>query len=346
MTIASRMTERQWERRLIDHARFLAVSALSETLFDEFLQRVHEDYPGHVAMIRYDPNGTMHGAPMACGEVATRLNDYMSHYYRLNPYPAIVARENLGDSTAIFSRYLPRARLWKTEYYDGFLRPLSVEYTIGMSARFPDRSRVSLSIYRDDIEGGEFTDTDVRRLDSLRPHLRNAVMLRRLWRSPASDARDAIALSEELTQPALLVLEDGAVRPLNAAGERYMTAHRGKVSAEAFRKNTATASSCANALGGAYVLPANCLPGGVQLPKHAHLAIITEERRQQVQKLFGLTSREADVTLELLSGLSNREVAERLGITVETCRSYVKNIRQKSGFGSTRRLIASLREFL
>jgi DNA-binding CsgD family transcriptional regulator len=213
-----------------------------------------------------------------------------------------------------------------------------------MSVRFPDDSRISLSVYRDDHQGGEFTETDVRRLDSLRPYLLNAVMYRRLWQNQPRGHEDVAVATEERSQPALLILEDGTVRPLNDAGDRYLSSQRG------------AAVSGAELTGGggrgsrfetpAHLFDAVMLPGGSRLPRNARVALATEDRRQRLQEMFGLTCREVDVTIELLEGLSNREVADRLGIAVETCRSYVKNVRHKSGFGSTRRLIAALREIL
>jgi hypothetical protein len=122
-TDASRMTERQWERRLIEHARFLAEAALSDTLFEELVRRALEDYPGHIALIRYDSEGRMLGCPIACGGVEERLPQYATHFYRVNPYPEIVLEQGLKNCTAIMSRYLSRPRLWQTEYYNDFLLP-------------------------------------------------------------------------------------------------------------------------------------------------------------------------------------------------------------------------------
>jgi DNA-binding CsgD family transcriptional regulator len=332
------MTERQWERRLLGYASLAAEEALSDSLLERVAKRVNEDYPGHVAFIRYDSQGRLEHTPVASGGVAGVTDAYERHWVRLNPYPGIVEQNDLGNRTAIMSRFLPRAKLWKTDYYNAFLRPLCVEYIIGMSMRFADRSRVSLSIYRGDHEGGEFDRTDVRRLDMLRPFLRQAVTLQRLWgerdQAPPVSVADGAA---DLAEPALLILQDGSVRPLNDAGERYLARHGASVALE---KLLATR-------GGRTVLfRASELPGGSKLPRRSQLVVLKDDRSETLQRAFGLTPREADVTIELMGGLSNREVAARLGISVETCNSHVKTIHSKTGFGSTRRLIATLREIV
>lgn len=333
----SRPTEGRWERRLLGYAQLAAEDALSPSLFDSVAHRLYEDYPGHVALLRYDPEGRLVGAPAACGDISATLEPYQRHYYRLNPYPAIVRARDLSNSTAIMSRYLPRTALWKTPYYNEYLRPLSVEYVIGMSMRFDDDSRISLSVYRDDHQGGEFDQTDVRRLDMLRPFLRQAVTLRRLWKEQPRQPADPVVSAEASSEPALLILQDGSVRALNAAGDRYLSLRGARLRVEDLRSNAKQGSESFRALE---------LPGGSRLPEGSRMVIFRDDRIRRLQHLFDLTLREAEVTRELMEGASGREIAARLGITVETCRSYVKSIHTKTGFASSKRLIASLRQIL
>lgn len=335
MTTSRKISERQWEQRLLGYAGLLADQALSDSLFDQLTDRMYEDWPGHTALIRYDGAGRMEGSPVARGEVERGLQQYQDYYYGLNPYPKIVREHDLSDRTVIMSRYLPRPRLWKGEYYNDFLRPLSVEYVIGMSVRFPDASRISCSVYRGDHEGGEFDQTDVRRLDSLRPFIRQALTLRRLWKQQPRRASNAPAAAEELAEPALLILQDGSIRPLNQAGERYLAQRRGSSGADLMQEIRSRYAGCGE------IFKAASVPGGTQLPANSSVGILGE-RRRRIQALLDLSPRECDVTVELLNGLSNREIAERLGISTETCRSYVKSIHRKTGFGSTARLITAL----
>ena len=62
---------------------------------------------------------------------------------------------------------------------------------------------------------------------------------------------------------------------------------------------------------------------------------------QKVKGLFRLSKREADVVEELVSGRTDKEIAQQLGISVETVRAYLKSVRAKLGV-STRTAIVSI----
>ncbi|MBW3670687.1 MAG: hypothetical protein KY432_03340, partial [Acidobacteria bacterium] len=245
----------------------------------------------------------------------------------------------LEDSTYVMSRYIPRAALWKTEYYAEFLRPMSVEYSVGMSFRMPDGGRVSISVYRGDHEGGDFTPEDVRRLEMLRPFLSQALRLRDLQEA-APDSRSTGSL-ESFRQPAILIMRDDSVRPLNDAGEEYLRHKRlsRRDRAELERVLRSDNASLFSGRVAQFGSEAGCV------------AIVSDEmerdpREQQLVAIFGLTSREAQVAVELLRGDPYSVVAERLGIGTETVRTFVRSIHRKSGISSTKRFIRLVEDLL
>jgi len=61
----------------------------------------------------------------------------------------------------------------------------------------------------------------------------------------------------------------------------------------------------------------------------------------KLKGLFRLSKREGDVVEELVSGSTDKEIAQRLGISVETVRAYLKSVRAKLGV-STRTAIVSI----
>lgn len=69
--------------------------------------------------------------------------------------------------------------------------------------------------------------------------------------------------------------------------------------------------------------------------------IATEERRLQAE--FGFTPREAAVAVLLADGMTNREISEVLGITLNTVKTHISNIHSKADVTSTRRLLVLLR---
>lgn len=63
----------------------------------------------------------------------------------------------------------------------------------------------------------------------------------------------------------------------------------------------------------------------------------------RLQRRFGLTPREAAVAALLADGLSNKEIAERLQITINTVKTHVAAIHSKTEVSSTRKLLVLLR---
>jgi len=61
----------------------------------------------------------------------------------------------------------------------------------------------------------------------------------------------------------------------------------------------------------------------------------------KMKGLFRLSKREGDVVEELISGSTDKEIAQQLGISVETVRAYLKSVRAKLGV-STRTAIVSI----
>jgi DNA-binding NarL/FixJ family response regulator len=64
----------------------------------------------------------------------------------------------------------------------------------------------------------------------------------------------------------------------------------------------------------------------------------------RLQRRFGLTPREAAVAALLAEGCANKEIAERLKITINTVKTHVAAVHSKTEVSSTRRLLVLLRE--
>lgn len=63
----------------------------------------------------------------------------------------------------------------------------------------------------------------------------------------------------------------------------------------------------------------------------------------RLQRRFGLTPREASVAALLAEGFTNKEIAERLQITINTVKTHVAAVHSKTDVSSTRKLLVLLR---
>ncbi len=71
--------------------------------------------------------------------------------------------------------------------------------------------------------------------------------------------------------------------------------------------------------------------------------VVTLERRLNNQKLVSLTKRQKEIARLLSDGLSNREISERLGISLATVKDHVHAILNKLDVSSRLALVAYLR---
>jgi hypothetical protein len=127
------VTETQWQRRLLEHLRFLAEEALAPDLFDRLVARLYEDWPCAIAILSYEPDQQFSNQGATWGFDEALLHQFRLHYYTVNPYPEVVVAHGLLNATANIETYFPRPRLWKTEYYNDFMRPQCLEHVMALS---------------------------------------------------------------------------------------------------------------------------------------------------------------------------------------------------------------------
>jgi DNA-binding CsgD family transcriptional regulator len=312
----TRVTESQLQRRLLDHLAFLAEEALAPELLDQFAGRLHEDWNCSVGILNYDPGQLVTNRAFTRDFDESCVEAFRDHLYALNPYPAIVEERRLQNRTVSFDVYLSRPKLWKSDYYNLFMRPQCLEYVMGLSIDLGGGARTSFSLYRGDHDGGAFTAEDVRRLDMLRPHLRQTLLFRQLWYSqqPLPAGSPSLSISDPDATCNGTLIQRSAIETERGASEATVIPFRGGRSVRRLSLGGATP-----AVGGVGAAELKSACAGWQL-----------------------TEREGEVLGALRAGLPLLEIAESLEVSVNTVRSHVKSIHRKSGFSSTRDLICSL----
>ncbi|MBW3672134.1 MAG: helix-turn-helix transcriptional regulator [Acidobacteria bacterium] len=176
----SRCSQSEWERRRLDYAIFCAESAVKPGFFPELVRMVSTDYPCLVAIIDYDA----HAVDAHFGRFLSSLQrEYREYYHQVNPYRIIVEAQGLHDETVSFDRWLPYSELVRTEFYNDLMARAGVDHVMACSIATGESARTSLTLYRSRSEGGAFDDVDQRRINDLRPFVRAAVLMRRLWKA-------------------------------------------------------------------------------------------------------------------------------------------------------------------
>jgi DNA-binding CsgD family transcriptional regulator len=219
----------------------------------------------------------------------------------------------------------------RTEYYNDFMRPHGDKYALSLSVLAPKIGRTSLTFYRGDRNGGDFSDGEVRRWDELRPFLRNTLLLRTLVRERGEAGKGI----EGIKDPAFLVASGRDIKSLNPAGEDLLCARCKAAIPNPYAPFTS---------GGGQILPADSLPGR-RYSGNGFLVSIPEAAappplRERLRLRFGLTQTESAVAQALIDGLSYREIADEYGVSVHTVHTQVSSIHHKADVQTTRQFIA------
>lgn len=315
---STRLSEAKWERRLLGYASLLADAALEPDLFSRLVDRLKEDYPVIIGMLGYDASMKFSGEAAFANVEAAYQRSYSQHFAQVNPYPRVVKENQIQDKTVFLSRFLPPSGLRKTEYFNDFLRPVGGgEYLLALSVEMPGFGRTSLTLGRSEEQGGEYDDTDLRRLDSLRPFLRNTMLLRALWREAGCPKGDPAQFVRSLRSAALILKREGHAEPLNEAAERKLSkrSSRGRI---------------------------DLTQGTLESEKVPPVESAAPSLRRFLQDKFRLTATQTVVASALVDGLSYAEIADEYGISTETVKSHVKAIHEKTGVHSTLRFLALL----
>jgi DNA-binding CsgD family transcriptional regulator len=299
-----RVSEAQWQRRVVELATFLAEQALARDVFERFLGMLADDMPASSAVMDYDAHERR--TEFVTWRVdSSAMRAYSEHYHAINPFAHAILNDRLYNGTFIGSRWVDPRGLLRTEYYDGFMRPRGEQYFIALSIAFPDGGRTGVPFYRGEAEGGDFTHEEARRLDMLRPFLRNVLLLRHLHRRYSLDGLPIIS-------------SHGAnVEPCNDAAESMLQDNRfsEKSPRLPFERS-----------GVEVVVP----------PPPVDPAAVFQRR-------YGLTHRESEIAALLCDGLTYHEVASRLAISPHTVNGHVKSFLRKLNLNSIRRLPSLLR---
>lgn len=310
-----------------------------------------------------DFNGT--GTSLACftGFDPAAIGSYAEHYSGVNVWAK--NEDKLQAGSAVTSSMLyPDADLVRTEYYNDWLRPQDLFYSLGGVVAKQDTLSVKFSALRSTRIGG-YTETELALYRSLVPHLQRGVAMHRRLAQTRLPGQAALASLDLLPSAVWLLGAGGELLHANPAAER-LTRHgdvitqgpngrpRARVGSEDQRLQRLINSTLQTGqgqgleAGGALMMWGNNgsgmlhvmvtpLAAGINGFGAAAAAVfatapnsLPSDLESRLRRLYEFTPAEARLAAALVAGETVQEFAGRTEISEATARTHLKHILAKT----------------
>lgn len=345
--------------RLLAATRLIHGAGLDEGAWPEALAAVARLFDGLTAsLLVWTPAG-IDDLLVAHNIDPGLLRDYRDYYAALDPFNATQHGRPAG-SINLTQELVEDAAFVRTEFHADFWRKVGIHYAIGAELERGERSLVMAAVHR---AAGRppFAAHEVGLFGQLAAQLRLSVRQRRLAGSHAAVA----AVVDRLRLAVILTDAQARVVWANAGGETLLRAGDGLVLARgrlacarhddtlALARLIAAAARTGPLMAEAAlrvarphgheplpVLVAPLLPGAAgRIGAVATARVLVVAGRPSgrtvdprlVQKLYGLKQSEARLAAALLAGQTLESYAARSGLSVQTARSYLKEVFAATG---------------
>jgi DNA-binding CsgD family transcriptional regulator len=336
--------------------------------WDPLLSEVKQFLGGSaIALISYDFKHNRGSILLANGHNQKYLRSYASDQAHQNPW---LARERDYRPPGIIhvgEQLVPEHQLLRTKFYSQWLQPQDLHHRLCAVLSREQATAVFLEVMRPRHSAG-FSHDDVERCRSLLPHLQRALRMYRrmaeleLERDAAFSALDQLPwgivfvdehrnrLLANRHAEELLVAGDGLTARGNTVRAQLAdeSARLDRLLSTALDPTGPPGSSAGGTLSitrpsGAPPLSVVVVPLDIKTEalgeRHPIAAIFVADpdtpfdgsNQQSLRELYALSAGEARLASWLLQGKSVEQAAAAMGITVNTCRAYLKRIYDKTG---------------
>jgi DNA-binding CsgD family transcriptional regulator len=319
-----------------------------------------------IALISHDFNHNLGSVLFARGYNQRYLGSYASYHARLNVWLARERDYRTPGTIHIGDQLVPEQELVRSRFYTEWLHPQDLHHRLcGVLSR-EEATTVFLEVLRPRESDG-FDEHDVERFRVLLPHLQRALRMRRrlvdleVFRDAALCALDQLPwgvvfvdehrnrLAANRHADEILVAGDGLTARGNIlrADLADETARLERLLNSALDRSGAQRSSAGGTLSitrpsGAPPLSVAVVPLDIEMETFGERGRIAalfvtdpdiplDSHEQHLRELYALTAGEARLTSLLLQGKSVEEAAAAMGITVNTARTRLKQIYNKTG---------------
>ena len=262
--------------------------------------------------------------------------------------------------------YWTDEELESNEIYQNFFRPRDLGWSAGTGVANPTGDNIVFSIERT-LQSGPMEKHNVEQLNDLRPHLaRSALVAARIGLKSAKNAADTFA---KLGLPALLLTADGSIVDAHNMSEDLATSVSWRESGGASFSDTAANDLLREALKSlqetgaktvrsfpirneaddaiivAHVLPITRSAQDLFANSFALLVLVPVGKKsappvELIRSLFDLTAAEARVARSLAAGVSVEGISEDGGVSVNTVRTQIRKIMEKTGCARQAEVVA------
>ncbi len=302
------------------------------------------------------------------------MQEYLEYYRGVCPRFELQLASSVGDVTHD-GMLGDEAALDRSEFYVDFLSKQNLRYHAAGTISTTATGLGLIAIQRSPSAGRVSAD-DLAAFARLLPHVRRAVAMTRALGDAQSEARDLRAALAVHRDAVMLLAHDGRVTYANPVADALLRRSAelvtagGRLSArsESARRRltrflkTALASpdggetsiNLGSAIGTATHVTASRLPrpavldrfrdppSGAQLLVTIRTALGRHSTPNHLHQFAGLTMAEARVASALLNGETLREYAVRSGLTLNTVRTYMRQIRERLQCRSQSEVVAKL----
>jgi len=356
--------------------RLIYEGALDPTAWRQFLKSMCELLSGNSAVIilRIPRLGEV-PLKVDFGAIPELSPTYFNKYLAMDPFV------QLPEGRAVTLHDFTNPDIEQTDYFRDWLEPMDMVYVMGVDLSYKGRRHVRLRICRP-RKAGNFSAADCTFVEMFVPHLKTAIQVLSDLDVAASERSVYAEAMDQLTLASIVVDESGRILHATRLAESILAENDGisrcndllylanREDSKRFRELLSHAVDAQRSAKPALVdvmrvrrtsgrpdIGVVVRPSTSGVDKNnerltasiaVFLSTTTTEAREQtvpsevIQKLFGLTPKEATLALRLASGESLHEASAQLGISPNTGRAHLRSIFAKTGVDRQVRLVRVL----
>jgi DNA-binding CsgD family transcriptional regulator len=332
-------------------------------LLDEIMQFLKGSA---IALISHDFGHNLGSIVFARGYNQKHLGTYAPYHARQNAWLARERDYRTPGAIHIGEQLVPEHELVRSRFYTEWLQPQGLHHRLCAVLSREDATAVFLEVLRP-RESVKFGEHDVERCRVLLPHWQRALLSRRRLADLEVERDAALRALDQLPWGVVFVDEHRKRLAANRHADEILIAGdgltaRGNILRADLADETARLERLLNSalsrtgkqrsgVGGTLSItrPSGAHPLSVAVvPLHIEMETLGERGRiaalfvtdpdipfdsheQHLRELYALTAGEARLTSSLLQGKSVEEAAAAMGITINTARTRLKRIYNKTG---------------